>query len=115
MVKMVLNNHTARTLKKVFDEFTDDDLGFSKTVVPVKLAQYGEDQLVSRSQAKRLLNRVDRFRTVLVDFEGVDSIGPSYADEIFRVFVNEHPEVSVVEINVKPQVAAMIARARAVR
>ena len=59
-VTLSLGNHTTRTAKKVFDQFTtaDDDYGFTKTVVPVVLAQYGDVDLVSRSQARRLLVRV---------------------------------------------------------
>jgi hypothetical protein len=54
-VWMKLHNHTARKIKKIFDQFTSgEDYGFNKTVVPVKLAQYGNDKLISRSQAKRL-------------------------------------------------------------
>ena len=49
LVRMVLQNHTARTIKKVFDKFiSDDEYGFTKTVVPVKLMRYGDDALVSR-------------------------------------------------------------------
>lgn len=115
-VWMKLNNHTARTLKKVFDQFTSgDEYGFNKTVVPVKLAQYGDDKLVSRSQAKRLLARIDRFKTVMLDFKGVESIGQAFADEIFRVFANEHPGVELVELHANPEVQQMIQRARAVR
>jgi hypothetical protein len=114
MVRMTLSNHTARTTKKVFDKFTsgDDDYGFNKTVVPVKLARYGDENLVSRSQARRLLARVDRFRIVVLDFQGVDSIGQAFADEVFRVFPSHHPEVEVHEINVRSAVKRMISRAR---
>ena len=92
LVRMVLHNHTARTLKKVFDRFTsDDDYGFTKTVVPVKLMRYGDDNLVSRSQAKRLLARCDRLKVVVLDFSGVASVGQAFADEVFRVFGIRHP------------------------
>ena len=112
-VWMKLNNHTARTTKKVFDKFTSgEDYGFTKTVVPVKLAQYGDENLVSRSQAKRLLARVDRFETVILDFNGVESVGQAFADEIFRVFVAQHPNVVVLEMNASPAVKRMISRAR---
>ncbi len=57
-----------------------------KTIVPVRMSLYGDEQLVSRSQAKRLLARVDIFKTVVLDFQGVSTIGHSYADEIYRVF-----------------------------
>lgn len=112
-VWMKLNNHTARTTTKVFDEFTsDDDIGFTKTVVPVRLAQYGNDRLVSRSQAKRLLARIDRFKTVIFDFQGVDYIGQAFADEIFRVFALKHPEMELVAIRTSSAVNRMIHRAR---
>jgi len=113
-VWMKLNNHTARTTKKVFDKFTSgDDYGFTKTVVPVKLTQYGDENLVSRSQAKRLLARVDRFETVILDFRGVESVGQAFADEIFRVFAVQHPNVALLELNANSTVKRMISRARA--
>ncbi len=89
-----------------------DDYGFTKTVVPVKLAQYGDEYLVSRSQAKRLLSRIDRFKTVLFDFHGVEAIGQSFADEIFRVFSEQHPNMQLLDIRANPEVEKMISRAR---
>jgi len=113
MVVMKLKNHTARKLKKIFDEYTSgDDYGFNKTIVPVALAQYGDEAVVSRSQAKRLLNRIDRFKIVILDFKGVDLIGQAFADEIFRVFANQHPEISLIEDNANQDVKNMISRAR---
>jgi formamidopyrimidine-DNA glycosylase len=113
-VFMRLNNHTARTTHKVFSEFqSGDEIGFTKTVVPVHLAQYGNDKLVSRSQAKRLLDRVDRFKTVLMDFREVTSIGQAFADEIFRVFKNSHPEIELIAINATPEVREVVERAEA--
>ena len=112
-VWMKLNNHTARTSKKIFDNFTSgDDYGFNKTVVPVKVAQYGDDKLVSRSQAKRLLVRFDRFKTVILDFEGVDSIGQAFADEVFRVFTKMHPEIELSFVHANSDVERMIQRAK---
>ncbi|MEO1388302.1 MAG: DUF4325 domain-containing protein [Cyanobacteria bacterium J06634_6] len=111
-VRMKLSNHTSRTDKKIFDHFSSgDDYGFNKTVVPVKLAQYGSDRLISRSQAKRLIVRFDRFKTVVLDFEGVDGIGQAFADEVFRVFQNQHPDIELVPINANEDVMRMIKRA----
>jgi anti-sigma regulatory factor (Ser/Thr protein kinase) len=113
LVVMRLNNHTARTLKKVFSEFSSgEDIGFTKTVVPVRLAQYGDDKLVSRSQAKRLLDRVDRFKKVIMDFAEVTAIGQSFADEIFRVFQNSHPSIELIPINANTDVQDVILRAQ---
>lgn len=112
LVRMTLQNHTARTLKKIFDKFTSsDDYGFTKTVVPVKLMRYGDDNLVSRSQAKRLLARFDRFRSVVLDFSGVSNIGQAFADEVFRVFKGKHPSVEIVAIHATAEVRRMISRA----
>lgn len=112
-VFMRLHNHTARTLKKIFDQFSSgDDYGFNKTVVPVKLAKYGGDQLISRSQAKRLLARVELFRVVMFDFTGVDTIGQAFADEIFRVFAEGHPTIDLIPLHANSQVKRMIERAK---
>ena len=115
-VFMRLSNHTARTTKAVFDEYTSgEDYGFSKTVVPVQLAQYGNDKLISRSQAKRVLARVELFLKVVFDFQGVRTIGLAFADEIFRVFADEHPGISLIPINMVPEVDLMVKRAQFAR
>jgi anti-sigma regulatory factor (Ser/Thr protein kinase) len=115
-VWMKLNNHTARKMKSVFEKFTtDEDFGFNKTVVPVRLAQYGQDKLISRSQAKRLLARIDRFKTVIFDFDQVESIGQAFADEIFRVFQNAHADIEIHWIKTSKEVEQMITRARAAK
>ena len=112
-VWMKLNNHTARTTKKIFDQYSSgDDYGFNKTVVPVKLAQYGNDKLISRSQAKRLLARVELFKVVMFDFKDVDSIGQAFGDEIFRVFARKYPEIDLHTVHTNPEVKRMIDRAK---
>jgi anti-sigma regulatory factor (Ser/Thr protein kinase) len=113
-VQMKLHNHTARTTKKIFDMFAseDDDYKFNKTVVPVKLLEYGDANLVSRSQAKRLLTRFDRFKVVVLDFSNVKTIGQAFADEIFRVFARKNPGIELVALNETSEVRRMIARAK---
>jgi len=112
LVWMKLNNHTARTTKRIFDQYTSgDQYGFNKTIVPVKLAQYGNDNLISRSQAKRLLARVELFKIVIFDFKGVAAIGQAFADEIFRVFAMQHPEIELTSVNENADVSDMIKRA----
>ena len=109
-VRMELGNHTARSINKLFRQFTSgDDFGFTRTVVPVRLAQYGDDNLVSRSQAKRLIVRFEKFRTVVLDFKGVALIGQAFADEVFRVFALAHPEVELNPLNANKEVSQMIA------
>ena len=112
-VWMKLHNHTARTTKKIFDLYASgDDYGFNKTVVPVRLARHGSDQLISRSQAKRVLARVDLFKEVVFDFSEVDAIGQAFADEIFRVFPLEHPGIEINFVKANSQVKRLIERAK---
>lgn len=102
-----------RTLKEIFDRYSGVDTGFSTTHVPAKLAIYGNENLVSRSQAKRLLARFDAFKEVFLDFEGVDMIGQAFADEIFRVFRIDHPEINIVYINENASVRDVIEAVKA--
>jgi len=106
-ITMRLSNNTSRTRREVFDKFTDN-YGFTKTVVPVRLAQYGNEKLISRSQAKRLLERIDRFKTVLFDFTEVEIIGQAFADEVFRVFTIGHPDIEILPINANDEVTRII-------
>lgn len=113
LVGMKLHNHTARTVKKIFDQYViGEDYGFNKTVVPVRLAQYGHDNLVSRSQAKRLLARVELFKVVIFDFTEVETIGQAFADEIFRVFALQHPKIELSAAHANSSVKQMIDRAK---
>ncbi|WP_295386343.1 DUF4325 domain-containing protein [uncultured Thiodictyon sp.] len=110
-VMMMFSPATERTLASVFDEYTDaDTFDFSKTVVPVRLALYEGVALVSRSQAKRIMNRIERFTNVVLDFEGVDTVGRSFVDEIFRVFARNHPEITIIPVNMNAEVQKEVAR-----
>lgn len=113
VVLMQIATDSTRTLRSVFERYSSgpDDYSFERTVVPVRLARIGEENLLSRSQAKRLLQRVDRFRRVLLDFTGVALIGQGFADEVFRVFADAHPDVELRAVNAEADVRAMIARA----
>jgi anti-sigma regulatory factor (Ser/Thr protein kinase) len=112
-VWMKLDNESIRTPADVYDAYSVDDFGFDKTEVPVKMAQFAGQRLVSRSQAKRVLARVGEFKVASFDFAGVEMIGQAFADEIFRVFRNAHPNIQLESINAVPEVARMIQRAMA--
>jgi hypothetical protein len=115
-IYMVLENDSERIPREIFDRFTsnEDDYGFTKTVVPVRLAKHGLEKLISRSQAKRLLARVDRFKTVVLDFREVETIGQAFADEIFRVFARNHQGIKIKAAFANKEIQKMIKRARAV-
>ncbi len=113
IILMEISPRSKRKLQEIFDKFTSehDDYGFTKTHVPVQLARYEGDTLVSRSQAKRLLARFDQFKEVFLDFSDIENIGQAFADEIFRVFRNAHPDIKLMWTNANPDVENMIRRA----
>ena len=110
-VSMVIEKKSHLNISNIFNEYADPDKqpGFYKTRIPVKLMEYEGELLLSRSQAKRLITRFDKFLEVILDFQGVTEIGQAFADEVFRVFRNMHPNVHLVPINCSPTVQRMIA------
>lgn len=111
LVLMRLANDSGRTLREVFDQFAaPEEYTFAKTIVPVRLAQHEGEKLVSRSQAKRLTMRFERFQTVVLDFAGVEEIGQAFADEVFRVFHHAHPATALLPIHMTPAVENMFKR-----
>ncbi len=111
-VRMRLDNASERDLTEVFDAYADpEEFSFDRTVIPMQLAQFEGQKLISRSQAKRIAHRFERFKRVELDFDGVESIGQAFADELFRVFARAHPALTLVPVNTAPAVDRMIRRA----
>jgi hypothetical protein len=113
LIVMEINPNSDLTVQSIFDAYAnaDGDYGFSRTHIPVALARYGDENLVSRSQAKRLLARIERFTEVVLDFKGVETIGQAFADETFRVFQQQNPQIHLYPINANEQIQRMISRA----
>jgi len=109
-VRMIVSLRSTLHPSNLFEKYASspEEMTFSKTHVPVSLAQYGTDNLVSRSQARRVLSRFEKFEEVFLDFAGVEFIGQAFADEIFRVYRREHSDVKLVAINANPVVGGMI-------
>ena len=100
-----------RPLDRVFSEYTDE-FEFTRTRTVVRLFTLGVE-FVSRSEARRLVRGLEQFREVVLDFDRVISVGQGFADEVFRVFANSHPEVRLLPRNMAPAVEFMVKRALA--
>ena len=59
--------------------------------------------------ARRVLAGLTDFREIVLDFQGVRSLGQGFADEVFRVFKASHPAVKLVPKNIDPALRPMIA------
>jgi anti-sigma regulatory factor (Ser/Thr protein kinase) len=100
-------------LEDVFRAYTDPDaLRFTRTRTTVKLSSLGST-LISRSEARRVVQRLTDFTHAVLDFSGVDVVGQGFCDEVFRIFARAHPEVTIEPVGMNDAVAFMIARARA--
>jgi anti-sigma regulatory factor (Ser/Thr protein kinase) len=86
-----------------------EEPAFDKTEIRVKLYTLGTVH-VSRSQARRVLAGLDQFKSIVLDFDQVPSVGQAFADEIFRVFRNRHPGIQIMPINMNEAAQFMIER-----
>lgn len=109
-VYVAFNLDTERRLDAVLRRYSLDGqgYGFERTVVPLQLATGPQCALASRAQAQRVALRLQRFRRVELDFDGLAEVGHGFADELLRVFAHQHPGVDLVPVNMAPRVAAMV-------
>ena len=104
-VLMELSNFSNKQPKDIFELYTDEDFQFSKTMIPVK--NIFDNDPVSRSQAKRLCNRLEKFNDVILDFKGVQWIGQGFAHQVFVVFAGEHKDMRIIAENMNSDVEKM--------
>ena len=106
VVIMQISNETKRNVKEIFNSFSDPDEGFYRTSIPVFKACL-ERQPVSRSQARRIYMRLNSFKEAILDFSDVEYMGQGFADELFRVFQNTYPNVTLKPINMNEETMLM--------
>lgn len=104
-VIMSLSNFTHKNPQEVFDLYADTDAGFVKTRIPMK--NIFDTSPVSRSQAKRVCNRLEKFKEVIIDFDGIQWMGQGFAHQLFIVFAQDHPDIQLVPINMNEDVTKM--------
>lgn len=106
-----INVKTKLHLSSVFSSYQVDpeEPAFDQTEIKIKLYTMGTIY-VSRSQARRLLAGLNKFRRIILDFKHVPTVGQAFSDEIFRVFHAKHPDIEVVPINMNEAVKFMVDR-----
>lgn len=110
-VHFSIKQKTRRDLGQLFRDYANDDFEFDKTEVRVRLSpKQGEH--VSRSEARRILFGLDKFKRIIFDFSGVAGIGQAFADEVFRVFKEQHPKIQLTAEKMNSAVRFMVERAR---
>lgn len=111
-VTFIIAIDSQRTSDGVFLQYQSDpeEGGFDKTEIRVKLYAGGSIYM-SRSQAKRIMDGLSgKFKTIILDYDKVDTIGQAFADEIYRVFQSRHSEITIKSVNMNRVVEFMINR-----
>jgi hypothetical protein len=99
---------TTITPQGVFDGLSDPEIaGSNKTTIRVSL--FEEGGFVSRTEAKRLGAHLETFGTVELDFDGIESVGQGFIDELFRVWQNDHPQTRLIPIRANRSIISVIA------
>jgi len=109
-VTFSINAGSDRNLENIFKKYTDDSYAFSKTDVTVKLYKT-DTKYISRSQARRIISGLDKFKTITLDFSDVKMVGQGFADEIFRIWKSRRPDMDIIVQNADENVQFMIDRA----
>jgi anti-sigma regulatory factor (Ser/Thr protein kinase) len=106
-VRFEIKSDTKKKLNDVFKKYTGESFEFGKTEVLIELYKMGSEY-ISRSQARRVLVGLDKFKTIVLDFNKIKTIGQGFADEVFRVWQNRHPQINVEYKNANDNVELMI-------
>ncbi|MEK7504506.1 MAG: DUF4325 domain-containing protein [Patescibacteria group bacterium] len=105
--KTALNSK--RLISDIFSQYQKDKDLFEFDLTSVYVHLYTLDTIyISRSQARRLLAGLDKFKKIILDFSKVETIGQGFADEIFRVFKTNNPLIEIEHKNAMPVVESMI-------
>jgi len=102
-----ISPQSRKKLEGIFRQYAPEefDFRFERTRVMVKLFQ---PEYVSRSEAKRLLSGLEKFKEIILDLQGVKNVGQGFADEVFRVFRKQNPGIRINFENANPTVEYMI-------
>ena len=113
-VKMTINLKSKRRLQDVFSEFVEENSDgipkFDKTNIIVELSKFGDERYISRSQARRIILGLEKFKYVVLDFRDISTVGQGFVDEIFRVFKTKHSRTKIEYKNANDNVKFMIER-----
>jgi anti-sigma regulatory factor (Ser/Thr protein kinase) len=111
-VIFTISTKADKELGNIFKEYSGESFEFDKTNVAVRLYKMGS-LYISRSQARRIMNGLEKFKTITLDFNHIKTTGQAFADEIFRVWKNHNPGIEILTLNTNENVNFMIKRALA--
>lgn len=111
-VIFTISLYSKKHLSQIFNKFVTnpEEPGFNRTEILVRLFTQGTIY-ISRSQARRILHGLDKYESIVLDYDKVSTVGQAFADEIYRVFKNNHSAIKIESKNMIEPVRFMIERA----
>ena len=109
-VTFVISTNSQKKLEDTFSEYSSNSYEFDKTIVTVRFYKMGSIY-ISRSQARRIMTGLEKFRSIVLDFDQIKTIGQAFADEIFRVWQHHHPDIRITHEHSNENIEFMIKRA----
>lgn len=109
--ELITENRVVKIGKTRGSFYLFKDFDLDKTEIRVRLFTSGGVH-ISRSQARRILAGLEKFKVILLDYENVPIVGQAFADEIYRVFQNSHSDIIIQEENMSEGVKFMVERAK---
>lgn len=112
--RMIINCKSKRNLQDIFEQYSEQGFdgvpNFDRTDILVGLSKLGDENYVSRSQARRIVLGLEKFKHVVLDFKGISMVGQGFVDEVFRVFQSKYPKIRIDYTNANDDVRFMIER-----
>ena len=105
VVIMSISNFSNKKTAEVFDKYTNKDNNFTKTSIILK--NVFDSSPISRSQARRVLNGLEKFEEIVLDFENVTWMGQGFAHQIFVIYKQSNPNIIITPINMNEDVTKM--------
>ena len=113
-LEMTISLDSKRKMQEIYAEYQHEDSEgrpkFDKTNFVVQLSMLGDERYVSRSQARRIVLGLEKFKHVVLNFKDISTVGQGFVDEVFRVFQSKYPKIKIEYTNANDDVRFMIER-----
>jgi anti-sigma regulatory factor (Ser/Thr protein kinase) len=108
-ITFMIAKRSKRQIKKIFDQYANEEYDFDRADYKIKLVTNRE--YLSRSQAKRIVTGIDKYKKIIFDFKDITFVGQAFVHEIFIVYQRQNPSIEITFINANQAIASMILRA----
>lgn len=109
-ITFTIDVRSRKKLRDIFSNYEGEQFEFGTTEVVVRLYKEGSGDFISRSQARRLVYGLEKFKKIIVDFDNVRAVGQGFIDEIFRVWQARNPDIKIIVQNANDDIDFMVKR-----